>query len=266
MAEFVVEGLPAIGRIYWSGIREAWLAAAPPPWPQGQPHINAFAIRHAASLLARGHVAMFVLLLMAIVSYVSKGRGSMRELAEKASNGRLGRKFGEWLLRNESKLKADPRLRSREESITGFGGPGASSDSGSSKSAPRRSSAAKPPTAAGKSAPGKEESVVQRGGAHGDVKGLPGYESHHMPADSVSPLPTNQGPAIAMKVDDHRMTGSWGSSREARAYRKRQAELLEQGKFGEAQKMDVDDVRAKFGDKYNEAIDQMLKYTDKKGP
>ena len=30
--------------------------------------------------------------------------------------------------------------------------------------------------------------------------------------------------------------------------------------------MDVDDVRAKFGDKYNEAIDQMLKYTNKKGP
>jgi hypothetical protein len=82
--------------------------------PQGQPHINAFAIRHAASLLARGHLAMFVLLLMAIVAYVSKGRGSMRELAEKASNGRLGRKFGEWLLRNESKLRADPRLRPPE--------------------------------------------------------------------------------------------------------------------------------------------------------
>ncbi|QRP65176.1 hypothetical protein I6J77_07010 [Rhodanobacter sp. FDAARGOS 1247] len=119
LAEFVVEGLPAIGRTYWSGIREAWLAAAPPPLPQGQPHINAFAIRHAASLLARGHVAMFVLLLMAIVAYVSKGRGSMRELAEKASNGRLGRKFGEWLLRNESKLRADPRLRPvRQESTT----------------------------------------------------------------------------------------------------------------------------------------------------
>lgn len=114
LAEFVVEGLPAIGRTYWSGIREAWLAAAPPALPQGQPHINAFAIRHAASLLARGHVAMFVLLLMAIVAYVSKGRGSMRELAEKASNGRLGRKFGEWLLRNESKLRADPRLRPPE--------------------------------------------------------------------------------------------------------------------------------------------------------
>lgn len=266
LAEFVVEGLPAIGRTYWSGIREAWLAAAPPPVPQGQPHINAFAIRHAASLLARGHVAMFVLLLMAIVAYVSKGRGSMRELAEKASHGRLGRKFGEWLLRNESKLKADPRLRSSEEPIVGFGESSKSPQGGSSKPAPRRSPAAKPSTAAVKSTAVEKEPIVQRGGAHGDVKGLPGYESHHMPADSVSPLPTNQGPAIAMKIDDHRMTGSWGNSREARAYRKRQAELLEQGKFGEAQKMDVDDVRAKFGDKYNEAIDQMLKYTDKKGP
>jgi hypothetical protein len=266
LAEFVVEGLPAIGRAYWSGIREAWLAAAPPTLPQGQPHINAFAVRHAASLLARGHVTMFVLLLMAIVAYVSKGRGSMRELAEKAGNGRLGRKFGEWLLRNESKLKADPRLRLREEPSAGLGGSGASPESGSSKPASRRSPAPRPSTTAKKSTLVEKDPVVQRGGAHGDVKGLPGYESHHMPADSVSPLPTNQGPAIAMKVDDHRMTGSWGSSREARAYRKRQAELLEQGKFSEAQKMDVDDVRAKFGDKYNEAIDQMLKYTNKKGP
>ena len=30
--------------------------------------------------------------------------------------------------------------------------------------------------------------------------------------------------------------------------------------------MDVDDVRAKFGDKYDEAIGQMLKYTNKQGP
>jgi hypothetical protein len=202
---------------------------------------------------------MFLLLLMAIVAYLSKGRGSIRELAEKASNGRLGRKFGEWLLQNESKLKAEPRLRSPEKPIN------AARESGASDTAKRRPSSAKPSSIAGKNAQVENDPIIQRGGAHGDVKGVPGYESHHMPADSVSHLPTNQGPSIAMKTDDHRMTGSWGSSREARAYRNRQAELLEQGEFKEAQKMDVDDVRAKFGDKYNDAIDQMLKYTDKKG-
>src|SRR3546814_18291490 len=34
LAEFVVEGLPAIGPTSWSGIRPAGLAAAPPPLPQ----------------------------------------------------------------------------------------------------------------------------------------------------------------------------------------------------------------------------------------
>ncbi|MFC5525610.1 DUF6861 domain-containing protein [Rhodanobacter ginsengisoli] len=266
LAEFVVNGLPAIGRTYWEGLREAWLAAQPTASPQSQPHVDPLAVRHAASKMARGHVAMFVLLLMAVVAYVSKGRGSMRELAEKAGNGRLGRKFGEWLLRNESKLKADPRLRSPDKPVAGSGGLNVSHQSGASGPTPPRSSVAKPSPVGRESAVVQKDSIIQRGGAHGEVKGLPGYESHHMPPDSVSPLPTNQGPSIAMKVDDHRMTGSWGSSREARAYRKRQAELLEHGKFREAQKMDVDDVREKFGDKYDEAIDQMLKYTDKKGP
>ncbi len=121
LAEFVVNGLPAIGRTYWGGLREAWLAAQATALPQSQPHIDPLAVRHAASKMARGHVAMFVLLLMAIVAYLSKGRGSMRELAEKASNGRLGRKFGEWLLRNESTLKVDPRLRPARGTPMGSG-------------------------------------------------------------------------------------------------------------------------------------------------
>ncbi|MBE1162756.1 hypothetical protein [Dyella acidiphila] len=107
--------------------------------------------------------------------------------------------------------------------------------------------------------------MIQRGGAHGDVKGIPGYESHHTPADSISPVPTNQGPAIAMKVEDHRLTASWGNSREARIYRQQQASLIEQGNFRAAQQMDVQDIRAKFGSKYDDAIQQMLEYTNNQG-
>ncbi|RZL01571.1 MAG: hypothetical protein EOP36_11020 [Rubrivivax sp.] len=107
------------------------------------------------------------------------------------------------------------------------------------------------------------EGVIQRGGAHGEVKGLAGYESHHMPANAVSPLPTNQGPAVALEVTDHRMTASWGSSREAKAYRQTQESLIKSGNFDAAQKMDIEDLREKFGNKYNAAIEQALKYTEK---
>ena len=65
-----------------------------------------------------------------------------------------------------------------------------------------------------------------------------------------------------METPDHRQTGSWGSSGEAKAYRHRQKELVEQGKFKEAQQMDIDDVRSKFGDKYDQGIGEMLDYTD----
>ena len=83
-----------------------------------------------------------------------------------------------------------------------------------------------------------------------------------MPADSVSPLPRNDGPATSMRQADHRETASWGNSREARAYRARQKELIEQGRFREAQSMDIDDVQRKFGDKYDEVMYQMRLYTD----
>ena len=38
--------------------------------------------------------------------------------------------------------------------------------------------------------------------------------------------------------------------------------LIDQGKFKEALQMDIDDIHDKFGDKYDEAISQMLEYVD----
>lgn len=101
-----------------------------------------------------------------------------------------------------------------------------------------------------------------KGGAHGRVKGVVGNESHHMPADSASPIPKEKGPAISMEKDDHRRTGSWGNSREARKYREDQRSLIEQGNFRDAQMMDINDIRSKFGDKYDDHIKKMLEYTE----
>lgn len=105
----------------------------------------------------------------------------------------------------------------------------------------------------------------KKGGSYKDVR-VEGegdrYEVHHMPADSASNLDRGDGPAIKMEKEDHRQTASCGMSREAREYREQQRELIEQGKFREALQMDIDDIHEKFGDKYDEAIAEMLEYVD----
>lgn len=107
--------------------------------------------------------------------------------------------------------------------------------------------------------------ILQLGGAHRTVKRTPGYHSHHMPAKSVSPIPEGDGPAIAMRPADHRATLSYGNSREARAHRAKQDTLIKQGDFAAALQKDIDDNTKKFGDTYNEATAQMLKYARDRG-
>ena len=102
---------------------------------------------------------------------------------------------------------------------------------------------------------------VRTGGAYKDVPAN-GGQVHHMPADSVSPYSKNKGPGIRMDTVDHMQTESWGRSKTAQKYRARQKELIDEGFFRKAQQMDIEDVRLKFGSKYDEAIQQMLEYTE----
>lgn len=98
------------------------------------------------------------------------------------------------------------------------------------------------------------------GGAYKDLKAGTG-ENHHTPAASVSTLPKSKGPAVWMQKADHAGTGSHGTKGlDGAAYRARQAALIEQGKFDEALQMDIEDIKSKFGTKYDEGIKQMLEY------
>lgn len=111
----------------------------------------------------------------------------------------------------------------------------------------------------------KADSAEKTGGSYKDVKKSSEgdtHEVHHMPADSASLLERNDGPAIKMEKQDHRQTASCGSSREAREYRAQQRELIKQGKFRDALQMDIDDIHDKLGDKYDNAIAEMLGYVD----
>jgi hypothetical protein len=104
----------------------------------------------------------------------------------------------------------------------------------------------------------KESKIL--GGAYKDIEAGTG-QVHHMPAASVSTLSQALGPAIWMETADHMKTASHGTLGGIGVkYRMRQAALIEQGRFDEALQMDIDDIRSKFGKKYDEGIRQMLEY------
>ncbi len=82
-----------------------------------------------------------------------------------------------------------------------------------------------------------------------------------MPAAESSPLHLQNGPAIALPKAEHIQTASYGTSRSAREYRAKQRKLVAEGKFYEAQQMDIDDIHEKFGDKYDKHIEELQNYT-----
>jgi RHS repeat-associated protein len=116
----------------------------------------------------------------------------------------------------------------------------------------------------GGEAPANEAGATRPGGgAHEDVKGTKGSgeEGNHCPPDSVYDTPSGQKPAVRMSIPDHRKTASWGPRRDAKAYRAKQEQLIREGRFVEAQQMDVTDIQEKFGSKYDERLYEMWKYS-----
>lgn len=109
-----------------------------------------------------------------------------------------------------------------------------------------------------------------RGGSYGGTTAS-GIESHHMPADSVSPLARSQGPAIQMDPDDHALTMSHGYQGNAgKEYRGQVQSKLDAGDWRGAMAMEIRDVRrvaTQVGDpkKYNEAMKEMLTYAKCRG-
>ena len=107
---------------------------------------------------------------------------------------------------------------------------------------------------------------IKDGGSYKDVKKHSDgktHEVHHIPSDEASPIKTSDGPAIKMEKEDHQKTASWGNSLEAREYRAAQKDLIDAGDFRGALQMDIDDIKDKFGNKYDKAIEQCLAYVDK---
>lgn len=104
------------------------------------------------------------------------------------------------------------------------------------------------------------QSTQKSGGRYGELDTSIEKHGHHMPAKSASPLSIEDGPAILMDAADHRQTASYGSSKQAVAYREVQRQLTAKRDFEGAFNMDVADIHMKFGTKYDAAISQARDY------
>ncbi len=123
IAEFFIEGLPRIGEYYVDGIRFAWEGTCgnegTGPFCRDDP----YAISRATHQIAQGHVEVVLLLLGAIVSYLTRGRGDARVLAQEMAASRKGARLGQWMLKHEEGLKKRPDLQVPERRKGAVGEP-----------------------------------------------------------------------------------------------------------------------------------------------
>ena len=114
------------------------------------------------------------------------------------------------------------------------------------------------------------------GGSYDEIP-TAGGQVNHIPPQSVLParITYGKGPAVWMETADHMKTSSWGSGaikappqypyKTAEQWRAAQQDLINKGKLKEAVQMDIDDIRFKFGSKYERGIGEMLAYIQRSG-
>ncbi|MEQ4254840.1 DUF6861 domain-containing protein [Pseudomonas syringae] len=114
IAEYVVDGFPHIVGYYLSGIKTAWQG----PREQGlNPFMSddPYAQNSATQDIAKGHVEVVLLLLLlllgAMVEYLTRGRGDARLLAQEMRASPRGERLGQWMLKHEDALKKRPDLQ-----------------------------------------------------------------------------------------------------------------------------------------------------------
>ena len=96
---------------------------------------------------------------------------------------------------------------------------------------------------------------------------IPSFDSVEKASKGVSNITRDSAdlPAVKMSPADHRQTASYGNSYEAKAYRELESKLIEQGRYKEAIQMGIDDLRSKFGTKYEKGIEKLIEAAIQKG-
>ena len=117
-----------------------------------------------------------------------------------------------------------------------------------------------------------DSEITQLGGLHKDVQGqIDGFESHHIPAQSVQDVNPRDLPTIALSKEDHALTDSyrWKSNREYEpflhdglddhpTYKQEAEEMIESGNYTNLVRDEIYNIRDISGSKYDGAIKQYL--------
>ena len=96
------------------------------------------------------------------------------------------------------------------------------------------------------------EKPEKKGGKAGDIDYRENDVVH--PMINIPELDDDDLPAIKMDLEDYKKLSSYNSQE----FIDKKSELEEQGKYREALQMEIDDIREKCGDKYNDAIAEMM--------
>ena len=112
----------------------------------------------------------------------------------------------------------------------------------------------------------------QIGGYHKNVRGkIPGFESHHIPAQSVQDGKADELPAIAITAEDHRHTDSYrgkshrkyqpflpDGAEESESYKQEAEGMIESGNYVDLVRDEIYNLRDQCGTRYDGAIKQYL--------
>ena len=106
-----------------------------------------------------------------------------------------------------------------------------------------------------------------KGGSYGELRKETSrkndVEIHHMPANSVSNLTRWTAPCIILEKEEHKLTASYGRSKASQNHRLKQKQLISEGRFLDAEIMDIKDILKKTKAKYVKALLQKLDYDEK---
>jgi hypothetical protein len=123
LAEHFVEGMPDIAWSYQQGVKQAWNAPYLDHSRNGRVEIDSFAMSSATSSIARGHEATTILLLGAIVAYLTRNGGGAAGLLQKMRSTARGERLAAWVAKHEQALKQHPALKVPEPALAVPSGP-----------------------------------------------------------------------------------------------------------------------------------------------
>lgn len=117
-----------------------------------------------------------------------------------------------------------------------------------------------------------DSNISQLGGLHKNVQGkLEGFESHHIPAQSVQDVNARNLPSIALTKEDHSLTNSyrWKSNQKHDSfipdilnnngtYKEEAEKMIDNGNYTDLIRDEIYNIRDACGNKYDGAIKQYL--------